>query len=308
MKSENQLEVLEVDAEVYDWNTFKCRCSSIHMILSDSSLNPVLTEKQAARLGELESKESLTDKMKLELAELLVKKDNSSKVILSGTYISYLMEEYAWITQRMVRVTKELMDIPQMQKGTIVEAESLKLLSIVDGVDYKPNMDAEGQRERIYNEYLSGEVDAYLGDSIMETTVLPEVKSIWDYPTFLSKIHEPITKANDYQVKGYMDISGAPEGFVANCLVNADHDTIEKLRWRLLNKLSVATFESPEFIQKWNLIEKSMNFTCIPVHKRVFKKPVEPFSDFERQKVYDRVKIGREWLFEFDETYSNINL
>lgn len=302
------MEVQEVEKKEADWQTFKCRCSSIHMAMAESRSNPTLSEKQEVRLKDLESRDSLTENMQLELAELLVKKENSTKVILSDTYISYLMDEYAWRTEGMVRVSKELMDIPQLQKGTIVEPLSLKLLSLVDGVEYKPNQDADGQRTRLYNDYLSGEIDAYYGDSIYEIEKLPDVKSIFDYPTFLCKINEPLTKANDLQVKGYMDITGAPEGFIANCLVDIDFDTMEKLRWRLLGKLPVATFESPEFVSKWKLIEHSLNFTQIPVHKRVFKKNVEPFSDFERQKLYDRVKIGRDWLFNFHEMMQNINL
>lgn len=305
--TDNQLEVIEVEEKI-NWDDFKVRCSSIHMALAESKSNPCLTEKQALRLDELEGKDALTDKMKLELTDLLVKKDNSNKVILSDTYISYLMEEYAWRTEKMVRVSKELLDIPQMQKGTIVEADSLKLLSIVSGEEYKPNKDANGQRERIYNEYLSGEVDAYVGESIMTATKLPDVKSIWDYPTFLCKIHEPLLKSNDLQVKGYMDISGAPVGEIANCLVDTPPHVIEKLRWQLLGKLDVATFESPEFIEKWAIIERSLIFTKIPVHKRVFIKLVEPFTEFEKQKLYDRVKIGREWLWNFHEKMESLNL
>lgn len=305
---ETTTDVQEAGVKEINWDDFKCRCSSIHMAMSDSRSNPVLTEKQEIELIDLESRSSLTDKMKEKLSELLVKKENSKKVILSDTYISYLMEEYSWRTEGMVRVSKELMDIPQLQKGTIVEPLSLKLLSLVDGVDYEPNKDENGQRIRLYNDYLSGEIDAFQGNSIYEIERLPDVKSIFDYPTFLCKIHEPLTKANDLQVKGYMDITGAPEGFIANCLVDIDHDTLEKLRWRLLGKLPVATFESPEFVAKWKIIEHSLNFTKIPVHKRVFKKEVEPMTEFEKQKLYDRVKVGREWLWNFHETFSNINL
>ncbi|MEO7049657.1 MAG: hypothetical protein ABI091_30415 [Ferruginibacter sp.] len=301
-------EVQEPEIKEIDWDSFKCRCSSIHMAMADSRSNPVLTEKQELELTDLESKESLTVKQKEKLAELIIKKENCSKVVLSDTYVSYLMEEYSWRTESKVRVSKELMDIPQLQKGTIVEPLSLRLLSLVDGVEYKPNKDENGQRTRLYNDYLSGEIDAYVGNSIYEIEKLPDVKSIFDYPTFLCKITEPLTKANDLQVKGYMDITGSSEGFIGNCLVDIDSGTLEKLRWRLLGKLDVATFESPEFVQKWEIIERSLHFNKIPVHKRVFKKNVDPMSDFERQKLYDRVKVGREYLFNFHEMMQNINL
>lgn len=294
--------------ETIDWDDFKVRCSCISSVLAESRSNPCLTEKQAAELSELEAKDKLTDKQKERVAELLVKKENSTKVILSDTCIAYLLDEYAWRTEGMVRVTKELMDVPQMQKGIFVEPDSLKLLSAVDDEAYVENRNADGERQRVFNDFLSGEVDAFAGESIMQATKIPDIKSIWDFPTFLCKIKAPLTLANDWQIKGYMDITGAPEGFIANCLVNTPDHVVEKQRWKLLNKLNVATDEAPEFKEKWALLERSMRFNHIPVHKRVFKKEVAPMSAFERQALYDRVKVCREWLAAFHEQFENINL
>lgn len=290
-----------------NFDKFKCRCSSISKILSNNRANPCITDKQAIRLKELEAKEVLTENMKVELADLLVKKDNSTKVILSDTCITYLMEEYAWVTQGMVRVTKEILDVPQMQKGTIVEPQSLLLLNYVDDAEYKPNRDDNGYRERIYNDYLSGEVDAYKGTAIMGAEAIPDIKSIWDYPTFLCAINEPLTLDNDWQVKGYMDISGAPEGFIAKCLVNADEETILKIKWKLLNKMNVATEEATEFKERWSIIEHSLKFDRIPPHQRVHKLPVEPMTNEQETKLYDRVKICREWLNNFHQQRIKLN-
>jgi hypothetical protein len=290
-----------------NFDNFKCRCSAIHMAMADSRDNPTLTEKQTVRLAELEAKETLTETMKAELAKLLVNKANATKVVLSATYIGYLMAEYAWVTQGMVSVTRELMDIPQMQKGCIVEPESLALLSIVDGKYYFPNEDEKGNRERIYNEYLSGEVDAYEGETIMTANAIPDVKSIWDYPTFLNKIHEPLTKANDLQIKGYLDISKAPVGFIANCLIDTPEEIINGIKYKLLNKTKSATEDDPKFKEKWVIIERSMRFGHIAPHLRVFKKNVEPMTSTEQSALYDRVKIGREWLNNFHEAYQKLN-
>jgi hypothetical protein len=277
-------------------------------MLSTSRSNPVLTENQADTLRELEKKETVTERQKQELARLLILKENSKKVILSDTCIGYLLDEYSWITRGMVRVTRELLDIPQMQKGKIVEPESLALLSLVDGVEYKANVNENKERERVYNDFLSGEVDAWYGASIMEAEIIPDIKSTWDYPTFLLKIVEPMTKDNDWQVKGYMDISFAPVGFIANCLVSASEEEINKMKFRLLNKLNVATEEAPEFKYKWNLIEHSMRFDEIPIHQRVHKTYVNPMTTHERLMVYDRVKVCREWLWKFHEKYESLNL
>ena len=78
-----------------DFSLFKCRCSAINKILSNSRDNPVITDKQAVLLSELEKKDSLTDKQKEEMARLIVLRENASKIILSDTCIDYLMEVYA---------------------------------------------------------------------------------------------------------------------------------------------------------------------------------------------------------------------
>lgn len=288
---------------------FNVRCSAIHAVMANSRSNPTLTEKQAERLTELEDKVLLTPKMQEEMAELLIKKENGKKVILSDTCIAYLMEEYAWQTQGMIRLSKELLDIPQMRKGIAVEQDSLDLLCVVDGVVYKENKDEDGNRPRLYNEFLSGEIDAYVGENATAASIVPDIKSIYDYPTFLSKIHESLTIANDWQLKGYSDLTGAKDVFVANCLVDADFATIEAVKWQLLRKLagSAATDESPVFKEKWEIVERSMKFNHMPAHQRVFKKKVEPMSETQRQAVYDRVKVCREWLAIFHETYENLN-
>lgn len=289
------------------FENFKVRCSAIGGVLSNSQANPVLTEKQAVELKELDAKGLLTEKQKERRAELVLKRENGTKAILSDTCIQYLLGEYAWEVYSMVSVTRELMDIPQMQKGCIVEQDSLILLSVVDGILYKPNVNDDGERERIYNEYLSGEIDAYAGDQIMGAEVIADAKSNWDLPTFLRKTVTKITNDNDWQIKGYMDISGAPKGFIANCLITTPAETTEGIKWRLLNKMNVATEESPVFKAKWDMIKRSMNFEEIPAQQRVFKQHVTPMHDFQRKTLYDKVKRCREWLNNFHERYVKIN-
>ncbi len=280
-----------------NFDNFKVRCSQISVALAESRANPTLTEKQAEKLKELEEKATLTDNQKIELAELLVKKENSSKVILPDGYIDYLCKEYSYMTTGKIGVDKEFMELEQMEKGKIVELESIATLCIVDGVLYTPN----DTKERVSNDYLSGEVDAYLGESIIGASVIPDLKSIWDYPTFLSKIRKPLSLANRYQIQGYLDITGAPTGFIADVLINTPDSVVESIKWKLLRKLGSTTDESPEFQEAWRTIRHSMYFDDIPVKQRVNKKYVEPFSEHEKNKLYDRVKHGREWLWKFHE-------
>lgn len=285
-----------------NFDNFKVRCSQISVAEADSLSNPSITEKQSLRLKELESKDKLTDNMKNEMAELFVKKQNSTKSILSDGYINYLCAEYSYLTTGKIAVDKEFLSLDQMDKGKIVEQEAIATLCLVDGVLYTPN----DEKERVQNEFLTGEVDAYLGETIKTATVIPDIKSIWDYPTFLSKIRQKLSSANRRQVQGYMDITGATQGFIADVLINTPPTVVESVKWKLMRKLGSATEESPEFLRKWVIIERSMYFDDIPIQQRVNKKYVEPFTEFERQKIYDKVKYGREWLCKFHEERINL--
>jgi hypothetical protein len=283
-----------------DWNKFKCRCSAIGKIMSESRSNPCLTEKQAITLADMEGRvDSLTDRQKIEMVRLQQLRENSTKVVLSDTCIEYLMEVYAWETVGKVAVTKE-MDIDFLQKGKLAEDDSLLLLSRVDKHVYVKNT------ERVSNEYLSGEPDTFLGESIMQATKIPDIKTCWDYPGFLKKIHQRVDVDYKQQIQGYCDITGAAEGEIAYCLVNMPHSMMLDFKKRLFYKGNYVSEESPEFIEKWAKLINSMVFDDIPINQRVHKVPIQPFTETERQKVYDRVKICREWLFIFDESYKKV--
>jgi len=289
-----------IEKEPIEWQKWKCRCSAVSKIMSNSRSNPTLTEKQAKRLKELEDKPSLTVPQTEEMAELLVRKENSSKIILSDTYISYLMEVYSWETTGKIAVSKE-MDIEFLQKGKAVEPASIELLSFIDDVPYKKN------DQRVENDFLSGIPDVFAGESLIGCSKLKDLKSIWDYPGFLCKIHSGLANGNKEQVQAYGDITGCQDLEVVNALVDMPEITINDYKRRLMYKMEVATDEDPEYKAAAAQMEWSMRFTDIPPHKRVFKMKVEPFTDFERQAVYDRVKVGRDWLCRFDETYQQFN-
>lgn len=289
-----------------NFDDFKVRCSAISKVLSNSRSNPQLTEKQAITLSKyrsiLEEDGKLTAKQAEEYTLLIEKEENGTKIILSDTCIEYLMVEYAWRTEGMISVNKESMDLVTMKKGKVVETMSGKLLSLIDGVEYKID------KQRIYNEFLSGEIDFYYGIHVYMAERIVDNKASWDYPIFLKKIHTGLEPGQKEQVQGYGDITGAGDLYIANTLVDTPDEIIEEMKFRLAKKMGCATTESPEMLEEWPTWEKSMKFTHIPIHKRAHKIKIEPFTTFEREKLYDRVKVCREWLNNFHEQYQKLNL
>jgi hypothetical protein len=288
---------------MFNAENFKCRASSLHKIMSESKDNPKLTELQVKRLYELEMQPNLTKRMQEEMATLRLKRENSKKVVLSDTCVDYLMEWYAWETEKIERITKEL-DILQIEKGKIVEPMSFVLLNMIEDGRFTPNTD----KIRLNNDFLSGELDGFSGKDIYNVDEVLDIKSIWDYPTYLCKLRSFLSPANRWQIKAYLDLTNASKGFIADTLVSTPQYVVDKLKWQLLNKCHAATEEEPIFKAKWSVLERSMYFDHIPIHKRVNKKYVDKMSDHERTNVYDRVKQCREYLNNFHEEYEQQNL
>lgn len=287
-----------------NWDQFKIRCSGIHKVMSNAQGNAPITENQLKEMAELEDKLQLkgclTEKQQARLSELKVKEAKSSEIVLSDTCIEYLMEVYAWETQGMISVSKESLDMLAIKKGKKTESEAIKLLSVVDNAEYKIHKD------RISNEYLSGEIDTYLGEHIYAAANISDIKNAFDYPTFLKKMMRGFENGQEEQVQGYMDITSAGEGYIANTLVNAPQEIIDEMKWKVAKKMDAISIESPDFLVEWAKWEHSMKFDHIPPTQRVWKLKVEPFSDVYRQRLYDRVKYCRDWLAQFHEQYSRL--
>src|ERR1700677_4237684 len=174
------------------WQKWKCRCSAISKMMANSKENPPLTDKQEIELAELEGRATRTEKMALRVAELVEKRERSKDVILSDTCISYLVEAYAWETEQMCSITKE-MDVEYFERGRKTEPESIELLSFVDNEPYVKN------EERFENDFLSGIPDllslgldlwfpGHTGEDRIFAKRVRDIKSTKDYPTFLYKI------------------------------------------------------------------------------------------------------------------------
>lgn len=283
-----------------DWEKWRCRCSGINMMLSNSRENAPLTDLQVKELDELDKKPNRTEKQGIRMTELILKREKSKVVVLGDTAIGFLLDEYAWITEKKCSVTKEL-DIEQMRKGRLGEKEGRELLSYVEDYFYEKN------DERLYNDFLSGEPDTWKGKSIQEADEVPDIKVIWDMPGFLKKMVKPMEPEYQDQLRGYGLLTGAKKLFRANTLITTPETIRNGVKMRLFYQRTYATPEAPEFLKEWEVLEQSMIFDSIPFHKRLHRLYVEPFTPEQEQAVYDRVKVCREWLNNFHQIYQQLN-
>lgn len=276
--------------------------------MANSKDNAPLTDNQVKELAELEAKPTRTEKQGLRITELVLKHEKSKGVILSDTAIAYLVEAYAWETEQMCSITKE-MDVEYFERGRKTEPESIELLSFVDDRAYFKN------EYRFENDFLSGIPDvlhvsvdgAAEGQEKWFAETIIDIKSTKDYPTFLYKMHKGLDPGNREQLQGYGDILDCKDLAVAFTLPTMPQSIREGYKIKLAYKMNAAIDQDKEFEKAWANLERSMIFDGISPAKRVYKIPVEPFTKLERDVVYERVKHCRQWLFDFDKKYNKLN-
>lgn len=119
---------------------------------------------------------------------------------------------------------------PTLEKGNEREEDSLTLLSRVHGRFYKKN------DRRLTNDYISGECDIFIGESIENAEETIDTKTSWSAHTFFRSKYKPLDEDYEEQGHGYMWLTGAKKHTVAYCLVNglasAILDEKRRLAWR----------------------------------------------------------------------------
>jgi hypothetical protein len=201
-----------------------------------------------------------------------------------------------------------------LDKGNEREQDAITLLSRVTKKFLKKN------EERLYNEYLTGVPDIYLGKSISEAEEVYDTKCSWSLLSFKN------ASAKDYvwQPISYMALTGAKKATVAFCLVNATEEIINDEKRKIGYKpgmMDAGGNHSPIYVEKCKQIEinhifdmesfkkeypwydfaNDLNSWCydIPMEERVKTFTIER-DEVQIQSLYQRVKDCR--------TYMNTNL
>lgn len=244
-----------------DWSKTLMRCSSLGSLMTE----PVSkAEKEAGELSK------------------------TAKNYLKGIYIR---EKYG---REKDILTK------QMEKGVLVEEESITLLSRVwKKMLYK-------NEERLNNDFLTGLPDIFEGESIKNADTITDIKSSYDLFTFISKVGDTLDKDYYYQLQGYMALSCAKQAYIAYCLVNTPEHIIAGEKYRLFKAMNCISEESPEYIKEAMKIEKNMMFDDIPKEERVLIFSVQRDDDIILN-MYQKVLKARLYLAHLEQTHLNFN-
>jgi hypothetical protein len=178
-----------------------------------------------------------------------------------------------------------------MEKGLAVEEDSITLYSRITKKYFKKN------ELNLKNAYISGTPDIYLGKSIKEASEVVDTKSSWDVFTFFGTLAEKINSDYEWQIRGYMGLTGAKVGKIAYCLIDTPSQLISDEQRKLMWKMGVATEEDPLYIEACEALQKEMTFGDIPWKERLIEFTVE-HSDEWLVEAYGKVEKARIFLNE----------
>jgi hypothetical protein len=102
-----------------------------------------------------------------------------------------------------------------MEKGLIVEPESIELYNSVFFTNYKKNT------ERRSSNWVTGECDIYTGDKIID------IKSSWSLATFPATAAAGMDKTYEWQGRAYMMLWDVDRFDIAYCMVNTPDELIK---------------------------------------------------------------------------------
>lgn len=232
----------------------------------------------------------------------------SKSETLSETAKTHCIDVFvSWMYGRREEITSKFLD-----KGNAREEDAVTLVSRINKIFYKKNT------ERLTNDFITGEPDLYLGESINNADETTDTKCSWSAHTFF-RAKKELNKNYYWQGMGYMALTGAKKHTVSYCLVNSTETAINDEKRKLQWKLGVLDTNNPtpEYLEKSSQIEKNhifdmegflkeyphFNFDSnlsewsfdIPKEERIHSITFERNED-EILKIYEKVKLCRAWI------------
>jgi len=260
-----------------DFDKYLFRCSSLGKLMV--GVKPNLTEKQTEEMHRLTDKMNdgkITENQTILLGQLLEKKN--AKNDLSETTKNYLKELHL---EMLFRRSNELRS-KFLDKGIQVEEKSLTLYSSVSGKPFFKN------KQRFNNEYITGEPDNV-------NKIVRDIKSSWDFSTFPFYETTIPNSMYEWQLLGYLELTGLKEAELVYCLVDTPFKIIDDEIRRLDWKENIMTMEGDIKKDKQQLVVE------LVASKIYTQKGLEDFCQ-------QSSNINIEWFGNFQEVPENLRV
>jgi hypothetical protein len=199
--------------------------------------------------------------------------------VLGETAKTYLK---AWLKSRLYNKKSEHDSVYTM-KGKINEDEAIDMVAKRFGY----NLLIKNTVEYTDHPFLRGTPDILPGND----SKVFDVKNSWSWETFPLFESEIPTIGYDYQLKGYMELTGRKEGYVVYCLTNTPDKLIERTAYyKCLND----GYDQME-IDVYNEMYENMTYFDTPQELRMKVFEVVPDPDLMFQ-IETRVFHARDYL------------
>lgn len=231
----------------------KFRCSSLSDIANGKF---GLTKVQENSLNSLLEKIKLTEKQAETRDDLIAKRD--APVTLTQTGISAV----ELIVKQMVYDFKTELNNKYVNKGNLMEQKAIDLLSLYKDQNYQKN------ENWFSNDFITGTPD------IIHENKIIDIKCSWSKATFPVFKEEAHNIQYEYQMRGYMMLTGCESAEVTYCLMNTPDELIG--------------FESLN-LHNMDSLDLGLRFTTIKYERDL---------EIEKQ-IIEKVKIAREYANEY---------
>ena len=191
---------------------------------------------------------------------------------------------------------------PAMEKGTLVQTDSIIMYSKIEGKFYEENS------TQLENDWAKGTPDVFLGKDIYHAEQVDDLKNSYLLSNFSDHTVESATKDQKCQLNVYYALTGASGGNIVHALMSLPTKMFEKekdkLLWKMSNAGEIATEYAPEYREAVEKLKKKFIYDHIPEEQRIFKIPVER-DDELIEKMQERVPKLRNWLKKYHESRMN---
>jgi hypothetical protein len=271
-----------------DWSKFLLSCSGIDPVFTRSKGSSPLTEKQVETLAKTKLKEEKSAKDLSTIEHLEKKAAIFADPPLSRTAIQFLTERYAW--EKYSKKTASTGNgMAFLEKGYVMEADAIKLLSKIDKRDYQKN------EELFTNEFIAGKCDIISP----ERGIVIDVKTSWNINTFLKVRNNPLNSKYWYQAQGYMELHNVEFSEICFLLLNTPEDLVSRERVKLLNRFITGEIDRESYEKNCENLAGALAYNNINPKKRVIRFKVKRDKTI-MPILYKKVQKCREWLAEFD--------
>lgn len=222
-----------------------------------------------------EARKRNIEELKIKIEQIKLLKDED---FIPDRCKVYLSKFYGYLKYGKFTVPAGTPFMP-IEKGNLVEVESIKLLSRLDNRPYEKN------EQRFTNVYLSGIPDIIVNDYIID------VKSSYDADSFFRNLHGDLSDVYFWQMQGYFYLTGIRSGEVSFCLVETPKAILDKIIADILSKNNKYT-ESE--------LRSKFSYDDIPEEDRRIKFLVER-DDEAISKIPERINNCRKFLAYLEE-------